>query len=207
MSSSGDLCLSTAKTNFFRLTALIVTICSDLFRNIIRSCILKPNSDLSEDGQLRHQLDSVKHKFYYLPQVEWDKLFPRPDADPTMLEKLDTALLYKIIRYACAEDKTLKNWVHNPKDDDYSVPACIQRILFYRHEIAHKETGSVEDYIFENQWEKLKSSIEHIVEKYNFDDRYTKEVDKWYDCLLDPKTSEKYVNELRKEIEGKFFLQ
>lgn len=94
-----------ATENFSRLCQLIVTICSDLFRDILSHYIPPAN--------LRTELDKNKNKLDKVKSINTQQkrlLYPDPGKASPVAKDLDFSLLYVLIRNICGIKPHKNGW-------------------------------------------------------------------------------------------------
>lgn len=180
------------KENFCRLCQLIMTICSDLFRDIL-SYYIKPTD-------LRSTLDKNSQKLQTLKCInshQLDILYPASGNTQTKVEDMDMCLLYTLLRNVCNIKPHAKNWGNPPNQGDSSLGACIDRIRIMRNSIyGHLKTGSIEDVDFKNYWTDLKTNIVEIEKLLLVGNSYEQKVDKLMSCELSS-NAKQYVEEFK----------
>lgn len=180
------------KENFCRLCQLIMTICSDLFRDIL-SYYIKPTD-------LRSTLDKNSQKLQTLKCInshQLDILYPASGNTQTKVEDMDMCLLYTLLRNVCKIKPHAKKWGNPPNQGDSSLAACIDRIRIMRNSIyGHLKTGSIEDVDFKNYWTDLKTNIVEIEKLLLVGNSYEQKVDKLLSCELSS-NAKQYVEEFK----------
>lgn len=180
------------KENFCRLCQLIMTICSDLFRDIL-SYYIKPTD-------LRSTLDKNSQKLQTLKCInshQLDILYPASGNTQTKVEDMDMCLLYTLLRNVCKIKPHAKKWGNPPNQGDSSLAACIDRIRIMRNSIyGHLKTGSIEDVDFKNYWTDLKTYIVEIEKLLLVGNSYEQKVDKLLSCELSS-NAKQYVEEFK----------
>ncbi|XP_055999928.1 uncharacterized protein LOC125676249 isoform X2 [Ostrea edulis] len=177
--------------NFSRLCQLIMTICSDLFRDIL-SRYIKP-------AGLRLELDNNRTKLERIMNAQQKEQIYPPSGTTTLTSKdLDISVLYILLRNICKIPKHQNGWGNPPLDTDTRLAACIERIRIQRNLIsAHSTIGEIEDTVFQDHWDKLKNSILEIEKQLIGGDMYARGVDELLSCDLNPTRAEKYVKEFK----------
>lgn len=185
------------KENFCRLCQLIMTICSDLFRDIL-SYFIKPTD-------LRSALDKNSQKLQKLKCINYhqlDILYPASGNTQTRVEDMDMCLLYTLLRNICNIKPHTKKWGNSPNQGDSSLGACIDRIRLMRNSIyGHLKTGSIEDIDFKNYWTDLKTNIVEIENQLLGGNYYELKVDELLSCELSS-SAKQYVEEF-KQLQSK----
>lgn len=180
------------KENFCRLCQLIMTICSDLFRDIL-SYYIQPTD-------LRSTLDKNSQKLQTLKCInshQLDILYPASGNTQTKVEDMDMCLLYTLLRNVCKIKPHAKKWGYPPNKGDSSLGACIERIRIMRNSIyGHCKTGSIEDVDFKNYWTDLKTNIVEIEKLLLVGNSYEQKVDKLLSCELSS-NAKQYAEEFK----------
>ncbi|XP_056000017.1 uncharacterized protein LOC130046538 isoform X2 [Ostrea edulis] len=177
--------------NFSRLCLLIMTICSDLFRDIL-SRYIKP-------ADLRLELDNNRTKLEKIMNAQQkEQIYPSSGTTTLTSKDLDISILYILLRNICKIPKHQNGWGNPPQDTDTRLAACIERIRIQRNLIsAHSAIGEIEDTVFQDHWDKLKNSILEIEKQLIGGDMYERGVDELLSCDLNPTRAEKYVKEFK----------
>lgn len=192
-------CYSIGKENenFCRLCQLIMTICSDVFRDIL-SYFIKPTD-------LRSALDKNSQKLQKLKYINYhqlDILYPASGNTQTRVEDMDMCLLYTLLRNICNIKPLTKKWGNSPNQCDSSLGACIDRIRLMRNSIyGHLKTGSIEDVDFKIYWTDLKTNIVEIEKQLLVGNYYELKVDELLSCELSS-SAKQYVEEF-KQLQSK----
>lgn len=174
--------------NFHRLCQLFVTICSKLFREVIKFRVKDLRAQL--DGNKRILKDS---NILFASQKEI--LYPSSKDKHTDLKEMDLSLLYILLRNICNIMPPVNNWGDTPLTTDRSIGACIDRIRVKRNVLfAHASIGSTATDSFENNWGYLKKNLVRIGTEYNFAEKYEKEVDELYTGALNTSVTEDQEN-------------
>lgn len=190
-----------ATENFNRLCQLFVTICSELFRDVIMSRI----------DDLRLKLDEYKNKLTNkqkckLLNTQEEILYPKSKEKQTDLKDMDFSLLYILLRHICGIPDPKNGWGNNQEDSDPSIGACIDRIRVKRNVLfAHAHTGSIETDSFHHEWGYLKNNIVEIAKECNSVETYEEKVQTLQTCMLDPSVTTNCL-EIIKKMEGKKYI-
>ncbi|XP_062585242.1 uncharacterized protein LOC134246913 [Saccostrea cucullata] len=182
--------------NFARLCQFLVTICSDVMRDIL-SHYIKPANLRTELDQNKSELEKITNK------QEKDVLYPPHSSTcivpPIRSRDLDISLLYKILRNLCNIPTHIAGWGNQPRPSDFSLAACIERIRILRNSISgHSTNGTVDDVEFEDYWRELRTTVVEIEKEVIGSDRYERGIDHIYDCDLNPTKSKEYVAQIRR---------
>lgn len=172
--------------NFFRLCQLIMTICSDLLREIL-SHYIHPTNLRSELDKNRKRLENLmNHKQRSL-------IYPTTGNAPLVAKDMDISVLYIILRNICNISPHQKGWGNAPLKGDTSIAACIERIRLQRNSIiAHSTNSTVEDVEFKNIWAELRDAIVEIEKQLTGGESHQRHVDSLLTCNLNPTDAEMY---------------
>ncbi|XP_062605177.1 nucleosome-remodeling factor subunit BPTF-like isoform X2 [Saccostrea cucullata] len=181
-----------ATENFSRLCQLIMTICSDLFRDIL-SRYIKP-------ADLRSELDNNRNRLERIMNAQQKEQIYTASGSVTLTAKdLDISVLYIILRNICNIPKHRAGWGNPPLNGDKRLSACIERIRIQRNLIsAHSVTAAVDDLMFQEYWDVLKDAIIEIEKQSVGGDMYERGVNELLSCDLNPGRSKLYVEEFKK---------
>lgn len=185
--------------NFYRLCILIMTICSDLLRDILSHCI-KPSN-------LRSELDKNKKKLENkMNPTQRSLIYPTTGNASLVAKDMDISVMYIILRNICNITDHKKGWGNAPLKGDTSLAACIERIRLHRNSVAgHSTNGMVEDVEFQNIWAKLRNAIVGIEKQLTGGESYQRHVDALLTCSLNLTEAKTYKEELNKlQSECKF---
>jgi hypothetical protein len=135
---------SKATENYARLCQMIMTICSDLFRDIL-SRYIKP-------ADLRTELDNNRRRLEgKLNAQQKEQIYPSSGAVNLKSKDLDISILYILLRNICSIPKHQNGWGNPPLDGDTRLAACIERIRIHRNMISgHSTTAQIEDSEFQD---------------------------------------------------------
>lgn len=165
-----------ANENFFRLSQLIMTVCTDLFRDIL-SRHIKPIDLISK-------LEHNKGKLEKIFNTQQKKLiYPIPKNTSLVAKDLDISTLYIILRNICNIPEHKNKWGNPPLKGDNSIAACIERIKHLRNLISgHSTNGRVEDIDFQNHWAELQGAVVEIEQQLVGGNLYERGVDLLLTC-------------------------
>lgn len=165
-----------ATENFYRLSQLIMTVCTDLFRDIL-SRYIKP-------GELRLELDKNQKKLEKIMNFQQRKLiYPVYRNTSPVIKDLDISVLYIILRNICNIPQHFNGWGHNPFPSDKSISACIDRIRQLRNLISgHSTNGRVEEIEFKAYWAELRNAVVEIERQLVGGNLYERGVDYLLNC-------------------------
>lgn len=142
--------------NYQRLCRLIMTICTDILRDVL-SRYIKP-------ADLRSELDKNRHRLEKIMNTEQKKLIYPANGNKALAAKhLDISVIYMVLRNICNIPNHQNGWGNPPKTGDKSIAACIERIRIQRNEIlAHHTNGEIEKTEFNNRWTELEGAVLEI---------------------------------------------
>ncbi|XP_078321800.1 uncharacterized protein LOC111114804 isoform X3 [Crassostrea virginica] len=168
--------------NYCRLCQLIMTVCSDLFRDILSRHIQPVN--------LRGELNKNKNTLLRVLRIHEHKilLFPQSGGQSLSAKDMDLTILYTLLRNICGIPKHQNGWGNTPKIGDISLAACIERIREEKNAIAsHSNIGEIDDNRFQDIWMKLQSDIVNIEKELIGGDMYERAVKVLFSCELTPR--------------------
>ena len=167
--------------NFCRLCQLIMTVCSDLFRDILSHHIQPAN--------LRRELDNNKNALLRALKIPDHKtlLFRQSGGQSLSAKDMDLTLLYTLLRNICGIPPHQKGWGKTPNTGDITLAACIERIREQKNAIAsHSNIGEIDDIRFQDIWMKLQTDIVNIEKELIGGNMYERAVKVLFSCELTP---------------------
>ncbi|XP_078321803.1 uncharacterized protein LOC111114804 isoform X6 [Crassostrea virginica] len=167
--------------NFCRLCQLIMTVCSDLFRDILSHHIQPAN--------LRRELDNNKNTLLRALKIPDHKtlLFRQSGGQSVSAKDMDLTLLYTLLRNICGIPPHQKGWGKTPNTGDITLAACIERIREQKNAIAsHSNIGEIDDIRFQDIWMKLQTDIVNIEKELIGGNMYERAVKVLFSCELTP---------------------
>lgn len=184
-----------ATENFARLCQLIMTICSDLLRDVF-SRYIKPADLRSEVDNNRRKLEKIMNA------AQKDLIYPASGSSAITAKDLDISVLYILLRNICNIPNHKNGWGKPPKKGDKSIAACIEKIKNERNLISgHSTAGAIEDIEFQNHWTELRDAIVEIEKCLTSGNLYERGVELLLSCDLNPQKSKEYEDEF-KRIQG-----
>nr|XP_022303603.1 uncharacterized protein LOC111111113 [Crassostrea virginica] len=171
--------LTKSAENYCRLCQLIMTVCSDLFRDIL-SRYIKP-------ADLRRELNNNKNTLLRALKIPDHKrlLFPQSGGQSLSAKDMDLTILYTLLRNICGIPKHQNGWGNTPKIGDMSLAACIERIREQKNSIAsHNNIGEIDDNRFHDAWKELQNDIVNIESLLTGGDMYERRVIELHSCDL-----------------------
>lgn len=180
-----------ATDNFSRLCQLILTICSELFRDVL-SHYISPTD-------LRSMLDKSKTKLERILNADQKKLiYPATGGASLAAKDLDISVLYIILRNICSIPPHKKGWGNPPLKGDSSIAACIEIIRIQRNfVIGHSTSGKVDNVEFQSHWNELTDSVVEIEKQLIGGDLYKRNIEVLLICDLNPIRVEMYQKEFK----------
>ena len=168
--------------NYCRLCQLIMTVCSDLFRDILSRHIQPVN--------LRGELNKNKNTLLRVLRIHAHKilLFPQSGGQSLSAKDMDLTILYTLLRNICGIPSHQNGWGNSPNTGDITLAACIERIREEKNAIAsHSNIGEIDDNRFQDIWMKLQTDIVNIEKKLIGGDMYERAVKVLFSCELTAK--------------------
>ncbi|KAM7432038.1 hypothetical protein ABFA07_017494 [Porites harrisoni] len=202
------------KSNFLRLTRLLIRGGAVLFREIFDSIHSPANlpttlSDPSVERQLRRARLTIPER---------KCLYPSPGVYGKSSD-FDISLIFKLLRTICNLTPPPTGWDSLPNDFDHSLEADLARIKYYRNEVyGHSNNLEIPDEQFLDLWGKISEALLRIaghlcpekqnnwkdaMEKFLRDpltpeeERYAEELELWYQKDID---NTKVLRELVQEV-------
>ncbi|XP_033729700.1 uncharacterized protein LOC117318880 isoform X2 [Pecten maximus] len=191
---------STETTNFARLSRLVVDICSDVYRAVLKANIPPPGLTAILLSQKVH-LCNHNH----LENRQKQLLYPVGGVFTGTLKDLDFSLLFRLIRNLQGINipPHTKGWGKTPNSTDRSLAANIERLRVQRNEAyGHLQTASLSDTEFKDRWDIIRQSISEIEQGTLTGDTYVTAVDNLLTTSMDPDTENEYIQELQKHYKA-----
>ena len=179
--------------NYCRLCQLIMTVCSDLFRDILSRHI--------EPVNLRGELDKNKKTLLRILRIHEHKilLFPQSGGQSLSAKDMDLTILYTLLRNICGIPKHQNGWGNTPKIGDISLAACIERIREHKNSIAsHNNIGEIDDNRFHDAWKELQNDIVNIESLLIGGDMYERRLNELLSCDFTPAKAIESVEEFKR---------
>ena len=162
--------------NCARLCQLMMTVCVDLFRDVLDFCI--------EPAELHTE---IRDNFGYLSTMTgYDSRSllmycssPRFPCDISPSKIFDLSLLYIVIRGVCNIPQPTNGWGIIPETDDRSLAANIERIRIYGIKVL-KNSEEINDTDFQDIWQNLRTTIDGIQKQVFQKDTYAEAVDELF---------------------------
>lgn len=182
--------------NFLRLCRLIMTICTDVLRDVL-SRYITPTDLRSELDKNRHRLENIMNA------QQREIIYPANGNKALASKHLDISVMYIILRNICNVPKHRNGWGNPPQTGDNRMAACIERIRIQRNEVlAHHTNGEIEKKEFENRWTELQEAVVEIERQLTGGDLYERGVEYLLRCDLNCGQAEKPVY----QVEGRLSL-
>ena len=153
------LCSTSGKTNFQRITRLLISGGTSLLREIFDSKY--PPSHLPKilsNPVTKNQLKGAK-----LTKPQWDCLCPSPGVYGKSAD-FDVTLLFCLLRTICNLTPPVTGWNALPASTDHSLTADIARIKYYRNSVyGHVNQGmAITDDEFPTLWQEISEALLRI---------------------------------------------
>ena len=164
------------RRNCARLCQLMMTVCVDLFRDVLDFYI--------EPAELHTE---IRDKFDYLStmigfQKEKFLIFCSSPSFPIEIlpsKILDLSLLYIVIRSVCCIPQPTNGWGTCPETDDRSLAANIERIRIHVITVLN-DSEEINDTDFQDIWRNLRTNIDEIQKQIFQKDTYAQAVDELF---------------------------
>ncbi|XP_033729399.1 uncharacterized protein LOC117318531 [Pecten maximus] len=186
---------STETTNFARLSRLVVDVCSDVLRDVLRVNIPPPGLTAILQSQRVHLSRNLEPRQQQI-------LFPPGGVFTGTLEDLDFSLLYKLIRNLQGINISphTKGWGRTPDNTDRSLAANIDRLRIQRNEThGHLSRASLSSTDFHRIWGIIRQCISEIEQGSLTGDTYVTAVDNLLTVGMDPDTENEDIEKLSKQ--------
>ena len=216
------LCSTSGKTNFQRITRLLISGGTSLLTEIFDS--IYPPSHLPtilSNPVTKNQLKGAK-----LTMPQWHCLCPSPGVYGKSAD-FDVTLLFRLLRTICNLAPPATGWDALPASTDHSLTADIARIKFYRNSIySHVNQGmAITNDEFPTLWQEISEALVRIagqlsparktawqiaIAKYLTDpltvedERNLQELEAWYKSDMDVKKSIVEVSERISHLKVRF---
>ena len=181
-----------ANAKFARLCQLMMTVCADLFMDVLDYYI--------QPAELKTELCGIcRYLRSIMNEEQWAilKRHMEPGGNAIPLNTKDLSLLYILIRFICNIPPPQTGWGNRPENDDKSLAGCIERIRILGKTILDhsEEPKEILESDFKDILKNLRTNINEIqkmvFKKYSYDQA----VDELYS--LDIKLSERYIHDFR----------
>ena len=146
------------KSNFLRLTRLLIRGGAVLFREIFDSIHIPANLPTTlSDPSVERQLRTTR-----LTIPESNRLYPSPGVYGKSSD-FDISLIFKLLRTICNLTPPTTGWDSRPNDFDHSLAADLVRIKYYRNEVyGHSRNLEIPDDRFLDFWGKISEALLRI---------------------------------------------
>lgn len=148
--------------NFCRVVCLILNVCTDALRDLLR-CKIKGGELILTKDIAANKAKLEKHK--KMSDVERKKLFPTGSV-LVRYESLDISLMYSIARNVCPEKietDLSKKWGKRPAVGNTSLLAAIETIRLSRNDYyAHATEARIPEHVFQKIWKELEIALSKI---------------------------------------------
>lgn len=187
-SSSSAYKTTNENANFFKLASLILDICNDAMRDLMRSKI-SDNEVILTKRIAESDLGNCR-----LFQSQKQIIFPANNG-LVRYQTLDFSLMYLLVRNVFHEEiesasKRNERWGKCPTANDTSLLAAIETIREFRNKFfAHAVSSRIDEKDFENLWMGIESAVDNINNHINKSIStvcYKKEMEKLKESSTDP---------------------
>lgn len=187
--------IQNASENFARICQLMMTVCVDLFRDIL-DYYIQPQELQSEIYEIYEYLKSIMNREQYTLLYRY---VDRRKNTPPLVTK-DLSLLYIMIRFTCNTPQPEMGWGCRPKRDDESLAGYVERIRVIGVEILDQSNKAEEihDPEFKDILKNLRSIIQEIQTMVLKKDRYTQAVDELFSREFKLSNTKRYIQEFQK---------
>ena len=174
-STPSPLASSVEKTNGNKLSRLLIDGGTTVLRNIFDSH--HPPANLAAILKSRRIYSILTNLRYrgILNDCQWVKLFPPRSRGPPNSKNFDITLLFILLRNICGLHPPRSGWDKMPPVSDTSFEANLARIKYYRNDLFHVETTSIETQVFNVKWQKISSVLVSLGLSQSNVDRLKKE--------------------------------
>ena len=161
------------RRNFARLCQLIMTVCVDLFRDVLDFYIAPAKLRTEIRKNFDDWLTVTDYQNRELLEICISPWFPR-EILPSKI--FDLSLLYIAIRSICCIPQPTNGWGSSPKTNDRSLAANIERIRIYGIKVLNYSV-EFNDTNFQDIWRNLRTNIDEIQKLVFKKDTYGKVID------------------------------
>ena len=181
-----------ANAKFACLCQLMMTVCADLFRDVLDYYI--------QPAELKTELFGIcRYLRSIMNEEQWAilKRYRELGGNAIPLSTKDLSLLYILIRFICNIPPPQTGWGCRPESEDKSLAGCIERIRILGKTILDHSEESKEtlESDFKDILKNLRTNITEIQKMVFKKDSYAQAVDELFS--LDIKLSEKYIHDFR----------
>ena len=189
-SSSSAYRTTNENANFFKLARLILDICNDAMRDLMRSKISDDENKLT-NRIASSQTDLENCRLF---QSQKQIIFPANNGN-VRYQTLDFSLMYFLVRNVFHEEiepasKRNKRWGNCPTANDTSLLAAIETIRECRNKFfAHAVSSRINEKDFKELWTDIESAVDNINNHINKSIStvcYKKEMEKLKESSTDP---------------------
>ncbi|XP_060071631.1 uncharacterized protein LOC132551500 [Ylistrum balloti] len=182
-------------TNFARMSCAIAGVCCDILRSVLKATIPGDLSDILK-SQKSHLRKSIKG---------YQQLILYPSTEEFSLEKVDSSLLYALIRSIQGINITApkKGWGKTPDSTDRSPAANIERLRIQRNETyGHLPSASLRDDEFKKRWDNMCQCVSELERDVLTGDTYVRKLNEILTMSMDPETEKLYMETLQRQYEA-----
>lgn len=177
-----------------RISIVIIDVFPDIYRNIIESKISAKQLTM----KLTNSLSDIK--FFPNQKPYLDEFL-----GSNSYSSLDIPIIYKLLRHFNMFNLNLsepsKGWGENPGPNDTSIADDVERIRFFRNEIAHRRDTKMDQNEFEDCFERFREIGKRADAYFTGKTNYEQKVVECKTCSIDVQMQRKYENAV-KELEN-----
>ena len=160
--------------NCARICKLMMTVCVDLFRDVLDFCI----EPAELYGEIRDNFDYLSKIIGY-EKVNLLLMIYSVSSDILTSKILNLSLLYIILRTVCYIPQPTNGWGSSPETDDRTLAANIERIRIYGVKVL-ENSEKINDTDFQDIWQNLRTTIDEIQKQVLNKDTYAEAVDELF---------------------------
>lgn len=190
---------------FACLCQLMMTVCADLFRDVLNYYIQPAELKTELRGICRYlksilnfeQLEFLEHYLWLSDNSD--------EGDALPLVTRDLSLLYILIRFMSSIPPPQNGWGNRPESNDKSLAGYLERIRILGKTILDhsEETKDIREIVSKDILTKLRKNIGEIQKMVFKKDSYAQAVDKLFS--LDIELSERYIHAFKKSTSKNFY--
>ena len=153
---------TTGKTNFQRVTRLLISGGTTLLREIFnKNCTPSNLPTILNNPATVKQLKAAK-----LTKPQWDCLYPSPGVYGKSVD-FDVTLLFRLLRTICNLTPPTMGWDDLPTSTDHSLAADLVRIRLYRNSVYGHVNQNMEitNEEFPPLWQEISDTLVRIASK------------------------------------------
>ena len=187
--------LTEASEHCALLCQLMVTVCVDLFRDVVEY--------YTQPTELRTELRGLTEDLNFNINGRQKIMIDMYKRGTVQTLNMDLPLLYILIRFIC-NIPSKSGWGNCPEDDDKSLSGCIERIRLIGKSIMDhlEESGEINEHDFESILTNLRTNLYEIQKVVSTKDDYVQAVDELLSFDLKSSNRRRYIRAF-KSLKGK----